>query len=73
MSTFVVIHTFISGCSGSSIEPSSKFSAGEDEGTKNIEGAAAGAILADKLICKTISSFYVLVSNVSHSPDLHAH
>lgn len=61
MSAFVVIHTFISGCSGSSTEPSSKFSEGEDKGTKNIDGAAAGAIQADNLVCKTISVQFVLM------------
>lgn len=52
MSNFAVINTFNSGCSGSSIEPSSKFSEGEGEGTKNIEGAGVGSIPSEKLLCK---------------------
>uniref|UniRef100_A0A0A8XU03 Uncharacterized protein n=1 Tax=Arundo donax TaxID=35708 RepID=A0A0A8XU03_ARUDO len=45
---------FITGCSGSSIEPSSKFSAGEGEGTKNTEGA--GAILDGRSVSRSEGS-----------------
>ena len=57
MSIFAVIDTFISGRSGSSIEPSSKFSAGEGAGTKTIEGAGVGSISPDKLVCKQTVRF----------------
>ena len=64
------IDTFIKGCSGSSIEPSSKFSAGEGEGTRNTEGP--GAILDDKLACKTNGFFVHSYPTIAHSPILDA-
>lgn len=45
------VSTFKSGGSVSSIEPSSKFSAGEGEGTKNMEGTVVNP--DGKLVCKT--------------------
>lgn len=77
MSNFAVIDTFNSGCSGSSIEPSSKFSEGEGEGEgegiKNIEGAGVGSIPSEKIVCKKKYHFMQSDSTVSHSPDLHTH
>jgi hypothetical protein len=57
----------MSWSSGSSIEPSSKFSAGEGEGIRNMEEADAALVLGDWSICKTNG-----YPASAHSPILHA-